>query len=99
MPGSLGIEAILEALRAYAITQGLDEGIPRPTFELVEDLPFNWKYRGQILPTTGEMRLEIQVRQVEEMQTGKIVVADASLWAGNIRIYQVKNAAIRIAKG
>ncbi len=99
MPGSLGIEAILEALRAYAITQGLDAGMPHPKFELVEDLPFTWKYRGQILPATGEMQLEIQVRQVEDTQTGKILVGDASLWAGNTRIYLVKNAAIRIAKG
>jgi 3-hydroxymyristoyl/3-hydroxydecanoyl-(acyl carrier protein) dehydratase len=99
MPGSLGIEAILEALGAYAISQGLDAGLGHPHFGLVEDLPFIWKYRGQILPASGDMRLEVHVRQVESRPGGMILLGDASLWAGNIRIYQVKNAALRIAEG
>ncbi len=99
MPGSLGVEAILEAMRAFAIDQGLGNGMARPAFELVDGLPFAWKYRGQILQSAGQMTLEVHLRQVNVGERGVELIGDASLWAGRIRIYQVKNAAIRVAKG
>jgi 3-hydroxymyristoyl/3-hydroxydecanoyl-(acyl carrier protein) dehydratase len=99
MPGSLGVEAILEALRIFALAQGLGADYERPVFQWVDQHPFYWKYRGQILATTGQMFLEIQVRRVEETPDGIELAGDASSWAGRIRIYHAKNVAIRIVKG
>ncbi len=99
MPGSLGVEAVLEALRAFAIAQGYGSADAQPSFELVEGLPFYWKYRGQILPTTKEMLLEVQVRRIDETPRSVEIEGEANLWAGPIRIYQFNNAAMRIAKG
>lgn len=99
MPGSLGVEAILEALRAFAIFQGLGAEYEHPVFRWLDQHPFYWKYRGQILANTGQMFLEIQVGRVEATPSGIELEGDASLWAGHIRIYHAKNVAIRIAEG
>jgi 3-hydroxymyristoyl/3-hydroxydecanoyl-(acyl carrier protein) dehydratase len=99
MPGSLGVEAILEAMRAFAIDQGLGREFNTPRFDLVESLPFAWKYRGQILQNAGQMRLEVHLHPAVQEGEALILSGDASLWAGKVRIYHVKNAAIRIVKG
>lgn len=99
MPGSLGVEAILEAMRIFAMARGLTDQRAPFHFELVDGAVFQWKYRGQILPAVEKMRIEIHIRQVEETALGLQIEGDASLWADTIRIYQVKNASIRIAKG
>ena len=98
MPGSLGVEAILEAMRIFAIDQGLGSALPGASFSL-EEGSFQWKYRGQILRTVRTMYLEINIGLIEQDHNGITVTGDASLWADDIRIYLVKNAAIRIRQG
>lgn len=51
------------------------------------------------MPDVGKMQISIQVRRVQSTALGIEIESDASLWAGSIRIYSVKNIAIRIAKG
>jgi len=106
MPGSLGVEAVLEALRAFAMAEYSTEcegwmgAETAPVqFELSDSMPFFWKYRGQVMPDAGKMQLEIQVLLREESAHGIEIMGDASLWAGSIRIYLLKNLAIRIVKG
>lgn len=99
MPGSLGVEAILEAMRVYALSTGLGAGINGAHFDLVSPLEFNWKYRGQILSSVKQMLLEVKIRRVEEQGGELRIIADASLWADRIRIYEVKQAGIVISKG
>lgn len=96
MPGSLGVEAILEAMRVFAIDQGVGSTFERAAFEPVDGLPFNWKYRGQILQNAGQMTLEVHLRPLHSTANSVEMNGDASLWCGRIRIYQVKNAAIRV---
>ena len=51
-PGSLGIEALLQALQALAIEQGLGSGLVAPRFETqATGVAMKWKYRGQVVPT------------------------------------------------
>jgi 3-hydroxymyristoyl/3-hydroxydecanoyl-(acyl carrier protein) dehydratase len=101
MPGSLGVEAILEALRAYARQTGLVQQFVRPVFGLAEGVRMNWRYRGQILPTHEQMKIEVKVTQVTRNPAdGSVVLeADASLWADSVRIYEVKRAAICVREG
>ena len=98
MPGSLGIEAILEAMRVFALDQRLDTKIHNPSFSL-DECSFQWKYRGQILRTVQTMFLEVDIRRKEQDSRGIVVAGDASLWADDMRIYLVKNAAVRITQG
>ena len=94
MPGSLGVEAILQTLQAYAIDAGLAQGMNSPMFHLPTNQSLSWKYRGQILPTHREMKLEVKVKKVEITKSNILIAGDASLWADDIRIYEVKDAAV-----
>ena len=96
MPGSLGVEAILEAMQAYALQTGLGKKFKSPHFESAPSYLFQWKYRGQILPTNQMMKLEVTPTGVQELGDRLILTANASLWADSVRIYEVKQAAIAI---
>jgi 3-hydroxymyristoyl/3-hydroxydecanoyl-(acyl carrier protein) dehydratase len=94
MPGSLGVEAILEAVQLYALRAGLGSQFRSPRFGLPLDRPLSWKYRGQILPSHRQMKVEVQVTGVEQTPEQVTILANASLWADATRIYEVKNAAV-----
>jgi len=92
MPGSLGIESILAALRVYAYNAfGLQPGAAHG-LDMSHDL--SWKYRGQILPRNKTMELEIHIAGTD-VQSGRAAIwGEASLWVDRVRIYQVNRAAV-----
>ena len=94
MPGSLGVEAIYEAIQAYALHSGLGKTFRSPHFEPAAGKLFVWKYRGQILPTHILMKLEVTITSVTHAAGQVTLEANASLWADSVRIYEVKQAAI-----
>jgi len=94
MPGSLGVEAMLQAMQVYAIQQDLGSSFMSPRFDLRINQPVIWKYRGQILPTHKQMKLEINITRVERKAEQVIIEGDASLWADTVRIYEVKQLAV-----
>ncbi len=94
MPGSLGVEAILEAIQLYALRAGLGKQFHSPRFGPALDQPMSWKYRGQILPTHRQMKLEVQVTAIQTTPEQVTILANASLWADATRIYETKNAAV-----
>jgi PfaB family protein len=99
MPGSLGIEAIVEALEAYALAADLGRTLGGEwRFAPGAGIATTWKYRGQIVPQSGEMRLEAHVRAVESVGAGLQIVADASVWCDGLRIYAVDNIAIDLKR-
>ena len=56
-----------------------------------------WKYRGQILREDPEMNLEVHFREVIDENSSITIFADASLWKGTLRIYEVTDMAIIIS--
>ncbi len=96
MPGSLGLEAILQAMQAYALDQDLGAQMNSPRFEQVLDHQIVWKYRGQITPDNERMQLEIHISQVDSRQGEVTIFGDASLWKNDLRIYEVKQIALRL---
>ncbi|MDR3573810.1 MAG: hypothetical protein P4L50_08115 [Anaerolineaceae bacterium] len=99
MPGSLGVEAMLQALQVYAIQQNLGSQFKTPHFDLRINQPLIWKYRGQILPSHKQMKIEITVTKIERKPERVTIEGDASLWADTVRIYDVKHASICIEEG
>ncbi len=99
MPGSLGVEAILEAMQAFALAEDLGKDFKSPRFDLVSEHTITWKYRGQILPTHKMMKVEVHLTRIERSVSQVLLVGEASLWADGIRIYEVKDAAIRLVEG
>lgn len=98
MPGSLGIEAILQTVQAYALQTGLGKQLHSPRFEHAVDQQLSWKYRGQILPKHQLMKVEVRIKKVEQQDSQVLIQAEASLWADAMRIYEVKNVNVRLVE-
>lgn len=96
MPGSLGIESILQAMQVYALQQDLGIEFKSPAFVQVPNHKTVWKYRGQILLSVKEMHLEVHIKTIETRELQLIMIADAFLWNDNMRIYQVTDIALGI---
>ena len=88
MPGSLGVEAVLQALQVFALKTRQGSALRSPRFcAPVDSKPMFWRYRGQITPQHRQVELEVQISDI--IQTpGKVTVSgDASIWVDNLRIY------------
>jgi 3-hydroxymyristoyl/3-hydroxydecanoyl-(acyl carrier protein) dehydratase len=98
MPGSLGIEAILQAMQMFALHQNLGQRFTSPCFTPVYHHQVVWKYRGQIPPTSQDMALEVHITRIEVGDHHVKLTGDASLWNGSMRIYEVNQAAIGLSE-
>ncbi|GGO92424.1 beta-ketoacyl synthase N-terminal-like domain-containing protein [Wenjunlia tyrosinilytica] len=99
MPGSLGVEAILQAMRLFVMEQGLADGVEDPRFALAKGIEMGWKYRGQILRHDRELRFDVHVKEVRREAGRVLVIADADLWKPGLRIYELTDVAIEVRPG
>jgi 3-hydroxymyristoyl/3-hydroxydecanoyl-(acyl carrier protein) dehydratases len=95
MPGSLGIEAIIQVMRVFAQQKSNNLA----AVGLVTGQKMNWRYRGQVLQHHRQMQVEVHFHKTQTMGKTKLFTGDASLWADNSRIYEVRNLAITIEEG
>jgi len=95
MPGSLGIEAILQAMKVFARRESGSSAVP----VLVTGQKMNWSYRGQVLQHHRQMQLEVLFQRTQVIGKTKIFTGDASLWADDSRIYEVRNMTIAMEEG
>ncbi len=99
-PGSLGIEAMIQALQLFMLEAGMDEGIAAPRFEsLATGAYLTWKYRGQVLPHHRTVHTTIEITAMGRDERGAWATCDASLWADGQRIYEATNLGMRIVPG
>jgi 3-hydroxymyristoyl/3-hydroxydecanoyl-(acyl carrier protein) dehydratase len=93
MPGSLGIEAIVQALKAavHSITKS------EHPVTLAAGLGFKWKYRGQVLQNHHQMIMDLNIQEQQSINKETVFTANASLWADQIRIYELQNLAVQQA--
>ena len=57
-----------------------------------------WKYRGQIIPSTKYMQLELHVKNMIKNEKQVVLTADAYLWRENLRIYKISDIALGISE-
>jgi 3-hydroxymyristoyl/3-hydroxydecanoyl-(acyl carrier protein) dehydratase len=96
-PGSLGLEAMLQALELLLLERGLAFGLESPRFEaLALGTPLSWKYRGQVLPENEHVVVDVHVTSITEDARGRLVVADGSTWVDGKRIYQASGLSVRL---
>ncbi len=97
MPGSLGLEALLELVKVYA-----RERFPA----LIETHRFQcqavghlhrWQYRGQVVPSNERVQVEAQITSVVE-GADPLIVADGQLSVDGKFIYAMKEFAIRLVR-
>jgi len=99
-PGSLGIEAMLQALQFHMLEANLHEGMTSPRFEAIAvDLPHVWKYRGQVVPEAKLVSTTLEVVEVGEDARGRYALADCSLWVDGKRIYEAQRLGMRLVEG
>lgn len=95
MPGSLGVESIIQAMRIFALQQDLGKEMRSPLFVNVPGVT-RWTYRGQVTQVDETMDIEVHIKQVEKTGSQVVLMADASLWKNKIRIYQITDAALAL---
>jgi acyl transferase domain-containing protein/3-hydroxymyristoyl/3-hydroxydecanoyl-(acyl carrier protein) dehydratase len=93
MPGSLGVEAIIEIMQVWALKNDLGAELKNPRFSQILST-IVWKYRGQIIPTNKVMSLDVHITDVRKAPGRAIVIGNANLWKDGLRIYEVKDIAI-----
>ena len=92
-PGSLGIEAMLQALQWQAIQEGMGQDMAKPTFEPIAfGDAMVWKYRGQVVPKNKLIQVTTDIVE----KTSDKLIANASLWVDGLRIYSAEGIGIRI---
>ncbi|MFZ5781267.1 MAG: beta-ketoacyl synthase N-terminal-like domain-containing protein [Pseudomonadota bacterium] len=95
-PGSLGLEALFQSVKAYLIAAGHGRRFAAARFEPIAlGQPLIWKYRGQIGTDRREVVTTLSVT-VTETPTEVLAVAEGILWADGLPIYEVSNLAVRM---
>ena len=95
MPGSLGVEAIIELMQTYAIEMNLGQNFINPKFgQILSEV--KWRYRGQITPHNKQMSLDVHITDIKYQADKVIIVGDANLSKDDLRIYEVTDIAICI---
>lgn len=96
MPGSLGVEALLQAMQTFALQQDLGKDFKSPRFVQVPNHTTVWKYRGQILQGVENMHCEVHFKSIEQKGQQLVIIGDAYLWNEQTRIYQLTDLALGI---
>lgn len=97
MPGSLGVEAILEAMQTFALANKVGDRVPSPHFGPVPGAPpVTWRYRGQITPKNQVMELEVHLKPIQRQPDRVVLTGDASLWVDGLRIYEINQLSLGI---
>ena len=93
-PGSLGLEAMQQAARAAVRLSGLADGAT--AFEPVASgQSFSWKFRGQVIPTNGRTRSEIEIQSVTKEDDAVLVVFNGRFWVDDLCIYETIGMGVR----
>ncbi|MFF2555350.1 beta-ketoacyl synthase N-terminal-like domain-containing protein [Nocardia sp. NPDC058058] len=96
MPGSLGVEALIQALQVYAIDQAIGAELEDPVFAMPLGVPMTWKYRGQILRTEGPMTFDLHIKEIRREDDRTLIIADANVWKPGMRIYEITDIAVEV---
>lgn len=96
IPGSLGVETLLQALQEWLVDAGHGDELQDAEFVVPVGATLKWKYRGQILPTDAYTTIEVHVIAVEHRPGRVRVVGAGSLWKSGLRIYEISGATVEL---
>ncbi|MEL6184059.1 MAG: hypothetical protein AAFU79_05490, partial [Myxococcota bacterium] len=94
-PGSLGIEAMLDALRAAALLRA-GPGADQRFQVLAADAPLTWKYRGQVVPENDRVEVTLELTEDSVGPRGRRFLARGSLWVDGKRIYEASGLSVEL---
>jgi len=97
MPGSLGVEAIIELLQTYAVKNDLGKDFTNPRF-IAPVSEVIWKYRGQITPINKQMSLDVHITEIIREKDEVRIIGNANLSKDGLRIYHIKDIVLSIVE-
>lgn len=99
-PGSLGVEAMLQAMQAFMLLEKMDAGLDHPRFEpLALGEQAVWHYRGQVTPDRARVIVDVEVEERGRDARGSFVICRAALWVDGLQIYQAPRLGMRLVPG
>lgn len=99
-PGSLGVEAMLQAMQAMLLLDGAPDGFVSPRFEPIAiGEQTLWHYRGQVTPGRETVTVEFEVTERLRDARGTAVIGAARLWVDGLQIYRVPRIGMRVVEG
>jgi 3-hydroxymyristoyl/3-hydroxydecanoyl-(acyl carrier protein) dehydratase/1-acyl-sn-glycerol-3-phosphate acyltransferase len=99
-PGSLGIEAMLQAMQSFMLLEGMSDGVSDARFEPIDiGGKTVWHYRGQVTPLRERITTEFEVIERGSDARGAFIIADAKLWVDGLQIYHAPRIGMRILRG
>jgi 3-hydroxymyristoyl/3-hydroxydecanoyl-(acyl carrier protein) dehydratase len=94
-PGSLGLESMLQLMKAAARDRWSANAAPNDQFEcLALGERHQWLYRGQYTPVNQLVTVEAVIKRVDD--ANRLMVADGYLMVDGIIIYQMTDFTLRI---
>ena len=94
-PGSLGLEAMLQVLKAYALHRWPDLASTHRFEPMAVGAAHTWLYRGQITPAGRRVEVDAVITRLEDAAS-PLIVANGFLRADGIVIYEMTDFAIRL---
>jgi acyl transferase domain-containing protein/3-hydroxymyristoyl/3-hydroxydecanoyl-(acyl carrier protein) dehydratase len=91
-PGSLGLEAFLQLLKAAAVQYWPESRNGR--FQTCVNKPHRWRYRGQVVPTSKEVTVQAVLTAREDAT--RTLTADGFLLVDGLIIYQMNDFTLRV---
>jgi 3-hydroxymyristoyl/3-hydroxydecanoyl-(acyl carrier protein) dehydratase len=97
-PGSLGMEAMAQALQIFLFETIGEDVRATHRFEGITTgpEPLVWKYRGQVLPEDPLITVDLDVTARGVDERGPFALAEGSLWVGDRRIYEATRLGVRL---
>jgi acyl transferase domain-containing protein/3-hydroxymyristoyl/3-hydroxydecanoyl-(acyl carrier protein) dehydratase len=95
MPGSLGLQAVTQAIQVYMLKNDLGSKLSNPMFTHPKT-KVSWKYRGQITPENKTMSLDVHIKDIQVEDDRITVIAWANLYKDGLRIYEITDIAVSL---
>jgi 3-hydroxymyristoyl/3-hydroxydecanoyl-(acyl carrier protein) dehydratase len=96
-PGSLGLEALLQLLKVFALEKWPTPAAGHRFTSLAVDRRHRWSYRGQVVPTNRRVVVEAVITACEE-QPAPTIRADGLLAVDGVIIYEMKDFALSLVR-
>lgn len=98
MPGSLGLEALIQLLGAWARERFPALRDSHRFQSLAVGRPHTWQYRGQVVPTNSVVLVHANITSVVDGDE-PLIVADSQLQVDGKLIYAMKDFPLRLVRG
>lgn len=94
-PGSLGLDALVQALCKAARLKGIArDSSAQPIETTAAGAPIRWSYRGQVTPNSKQVVTLVEITDIAAQNGRTLITAYGSLWCDCVRIYEMSTFSV-----